>query len=260
MTRDPEEPEEDTVQPMNKAQRLAVACVVAPTLRALSARAALRRVAKVDKNDKVVGYTTLAEVQKALLLARSIELETQEGVRPKQVICRNCGKCIPVGRGHLPRVCRDGCDRSCDTSGCEQEISLKRARYRAIDGVKVACKTCMGRKLTSALSQEERSERGRRAGALVTREQNVERALKVHAARTPAERSEIARRANAARTAAERSESARKSNSARTPEQRANQAARFAATNAARSRTQRAEAARKSWNTRRANAAAKEGA
>lgn len=91
----------------NKATRLAVAGLVAPHLRDQSAKAARRRVAKVDKDGKVVGYTTLAEVQQALLHERKIELETVEGVEPKEFFCEECGR--PFERP--PRTIRKRCDR-----------------------------------------------------------------------------------------------------------------------------------------------------
>ncbi len=76
---------------MNKAERLAVAGYVAPRMRGDSERTASRRVARVDKDGKVVGYTTLAEVQKALLRARAIEIEVVDGTRPDEAICERCG-------------------------------------------------------------------------------------------------------------------------------------------------------------------------
>lgn len=68
----------------NKAHRLHVAGAVAPRIRSQDDRTKSRRVARVDADGKVVGWTTLGEVQKALLLAREIELEVQPDTRPKE--------------------------------------------------------------------------------------------------------------------------------------------------------------------------------
>lgn len=90
---------------MNKAQRLAVAGVVAPHLREQSDKAAKRRVARVDKDGNVVGYTTLAEVQRALLERQKIELEVIDGVRPKEIVCAQCGRADRVARtGKLQKM------------------------------------------------------------------------------------------------------------------------------------------------------------
>lgn len=91
---------------MNKAERLAVASVVAPFLREGAEKARQRRVARVDKDGSVVGYTTLDEVQKALFARQKIEIEVVDGVRPKQIVCERCGKLRKVPKkGHTPKTC-----------------------------------------------------------------------------------------------------------------------------------------------------------
>lgn len=98
----------------NKATRLAVAGIVAPHLRNQTGRVASRRVAKVDKDGNVVGYTTLAEVQEALLLMRQIELDVVDGVRPKEKMCRLCGRTFKVRSGGIvPKLCS-----ACVTPSC----------------------------------------------------------------------------------------------------------------------------------------------
>lgn len=82
----------------NKAQRLAVAGLVAPVLRNRSIEAHKRRVGRLDRDGNVVGYTTLAKVQEALLLKKKIELEVQPDIHQKDVLCENCGK--PVRLRH----------------------------------------------------------------------------------------------------------------------------------------------------------------
>ncbi len=99
---------------MNKAQRLALASAVAPVLRGTSEKTKSRRVARVDAEGNVVGYTTLAEVQKALLLTRQIELETTDGVRQVEGVCTKCGRSVKLNTNIVPPiVCYEG--------GCAQK-------------------------------------------------------------------------------------------------------------------------------------------
>jgi hypothetical protein len=72
---------EATAVPMSKADRLAVAGVVAPFIREGATSYSLRRVARIDANGNVVGYTTLAAVQKVLLERHKIEIAVQPGIR-----------------------------------------------------------------------------------------------------------------------------------------------------------------------------------
>lgn len=88
-----------------RAQSLAVAGALAPHLRDQEGRAS-RRVARVDARGNVVGYTTLGEVQKALLRRQEIEFDVADGVRPKEIICETCGCVDKVGaKGAVPKCC-----------------------------------------------------------------------------------------------------------------------------------------------------------
>jgi len=98
-------------EPRNKAQRLAVAAVVAPTLRAATVRTRERRVAVVDKSGAVLRYTTLEATQKALLATARIEFDTV-GLRPRLVFCQQCGASVRVPKtGAVPVRCR-ACGRA----------------------------------------------------------------------------------------------------------------------------------------------------
>jgi hypothetical protein len=104
----------DNEEHMCKAERLIVAGVVAPALRAAPESVRKRRVARVDKDGNVVGYTTLAEVQEKVLLTRSIELAVDDGTRPILVMCRRCGmEFRPRKNGRVFVVCN-----SCSTPKC----------------------------------------------------------------------------------------------------------------------------------------------
>lgn len=226
---------------MNKAERLAIARVVAPALRRATAEAhemygvadaKMRRVARVDADGKVVGYTTLAEVQKALLKAHAIEIETVDGARPKDVICELCGKPVKVERksGRLPRVCRGGCERqqTCATERCESvppKWAFKPANIKRRGGPWV-CGLCTrrvaARKALSSQTSEQRSEAARKGNEARTPEQRSAAARHArrawHSKSTPDRRKEIASKASkasASRTPERRSESARKGNATR---------------------------------------------
>jgi hypothetical protein len=238
-------------QDWNKAERLAVAAAVAPSLRSQDDKTKQRRVALVDASGKVTGYTTLGEVQKSLLKARAIELEVADGVRPKEVLCRACGKTVKVPKGgFVPTVCREGCARECND--CGKSLPSDTLRRAARAGRTPRCLICS----SAAKTPEQRSEAGRRRCAM-TPEQRSEIARRRNAAMTPEQRSEIARRANAAKTPEQRSEIARRANAAKTPEQRSEIARRRSA---AMTPEQRSDAARKASETRRANKAAAEAA
>lgn len=135
----------------NKAERLAVASVVAPSLRAAAEKTKARRVALVDKDGNVTGYTSLAKVQESLLRARELELAVGDGVRPKEVFCRRCGKTVktnPKG-GSLPSACIGGCDKqsTCGGSGCSKvppKGAFHSREWEMRGGRPWMCKPCAG--------------------------------------------------------------------------------------------------------------------
>lgn len=91
---------------LNKSQTLALAGAIAPTVREQHAAASERRVALVDAEGNVVGYTTLAEVKRQILARAKIEFSVMNG-RPKKAFCEACGAVIQVKRvGAAPTQCR----------------------------------------------------------------------------------------------------------------------------------------------------------
>lgn len=127
-----------------KAERLAVAGIVAPRLRSQSERAAKRRVALVDKDGNVVRYTSLAEVQQAVLLQKKIELEVVEGRRQTAIVCEECGAVEKINtKARRQKRCR-----KCSFLRCEKcDVELPQC-YSAPSFVKKRkgrpplCKTC----------------------------------------------------------------------------------------------------------------------
>lgn len=88
------EDEPDAV-PRNRAQRLALAGHVAPALRRGADVAAQRRVTVEARDGSVAGYTTVLEVQKALVAANEIEIQVLPDAAPVAVPCERCGLPIP---------------------------------------------------------------------------------------------------------------------------------------------------------------------
>lgn len=220
---------------MNRADRLALAAVEAPILRSASEKTLARRVGLVDKDGNVVGYTSGREALKALAKAHDLEHVVDDGVRPREVVCQNCGKTVKVGKaGKVPSVCLKGCVRTCATRGCTNDIGIHAAREGARERRSVRCKSCIGR---ASMTREQRQASGRRnvrvmhAGLTTERKRAAGRACQ--AKFTPEQRSEVARARSASRTPEELSATARKIHGAMTPEQRS-------------------EARRKAWATRRA--------
>lgn len=128
--------EDEDLGPKNKAERLQVAAAVAPSLRKQAESARKRRVAKVDKDGNVVGYTTLEEVQKALLLDHAIEIETQDGVRPKEVLCVKCGLPFTPHFRVLGVLCQN-----CKTPFCV-DCGVKRKTNGGLNDTSERCHPC----------------------------------------------------------------------------------------------------------------------
>lgn len=130
---------------LTEAQRLALAAAVAPSIRRGSEVTKARRVTLYDpETGKVTGYSTLAEVQAALLREREIELAVIDGVRPKEVVCPNCGKTIRIGPvGRLPITCIGGCDLRCSSDECRNKINPQTARINARQGKPNVCRKCV---------------------------------------------------------------------------------------------------------------------
>lgn len=118
---------------MNKAQRLAVAGLVAPVVRESAASNQARRVALVDADGNVTGYTTLAEVQRQILERAQIEFEVQPDKRPERSVCVKCGAVFRQKPGGLAKQC-EGCRRGtcldCHAQLPVQSNANKRRRKR----------------------------------------------------------------------------------------------------------------------------------
>ena len=213
---------------MNKAQRLAVAGVVAPFLRDQSAATTQRRVAVIPANlppdapwaENVKSYTTLAKAQQVQLERQRIEIEVVEGVRPKTVVCENCARTIQVARyGGIPRVCpRSGCDPQTvcpgwgETEGtCDavpKKNSLNPSVVKARGGQPWRCKSCAGRRILALDGLEVRRERARRAQAAMTPESRSDRVRRAQAAMTPEQRARKALKVRRAKARAKKKASA----------------------------------------------------
>jgi hypothetical protein len=279
----------DAAEDWNKAERLAVAGAVAPRLRSQDDKTKSRRVALVDKDGKVTGYTTLAQVQKSLLKAREIELDVQDGVRPKEVLCKHCGKTVKVppkgGKcGQPPTVCIDGCRQTCSESGCNKSVTRGAARSSARAGRAIRCLSCATKHHAATLSPEQKTAKGRKSYRATTPKTREIRKAKFMASLTPESRkkmSDNARAQNAAMTEEQRDarkermrkmqaslspekrrEMGKKAMAKRTPEERMRmmEASRKAQAERPRTPEQWAESRRIGWEKRRANAAAKKAA
>lgn len=119
---------------MNKVERLAVAGAVAPSLREGAESSSRRRVARVDAEGNVVGYTTLAEVQKAILARHQIELSVQPDSRPTHAVCARDGRLFRVPKkGNTPKYCEKCREAKCRL--CGKDIASGAARKRCREGL-----------------------------------------------------------------------------------------------------------------------------
>lgn len=95
--------------PSNKAERLALAAVIAPGIRETESEARGRRVARLGSDGRVVGYTDVAEFRKSILRRAEIEIGVVGNIRPKRSVCTQCGGIIQVPQtGSVPTLCK-GC-------------------------------------------------------------------------------------------------------------------------------------------------------
>lgn len=131
---------------MTKVERLALAGAVAPALRGAAGVTASRRVTLVGPDGNVVGYTTLLEVQKALLARHALEIEVQPDERPREIICERCGLPTKVRCLNAKRTTR--CE-SCTFLRCADcEVDLPRnysapsMMARIKSGAPLRCREC----------------------------------------------------------------------------------------------------------------------
>lgn len=236
----------DDAGPENKAERLALAAAVAPTLRVNAGKAKSRRVAVVDKDGNVTGYRTLAEVQEALLAAEKIAIAVDDGVRPKEMTCKFCGKPFPLqyATGNVPTKCGK-CLKCAECAAPLRRNAMQPSKVRARHGQPARCGSCAAKHRNAGMTPEQRRDRARKAHAALTPADRSARARKGRASLTPEQRSEVGRKGAASRDPEDRKETARL----------ANIASRVAV--AARTPEHWQAAAQKAWATRRANAAAK---
>lgn len=129
--------------PANKAERLALAAAVAPSLRKRAARARARPVARVAADGTVVGYATLADVQEKILERAKIELAV-DGKRPEHSTCERCGRIFRLRKsGVIPRACPPCTRLSCVGCGTALSPAVSNPRWptRRL-GLPPRCRPC----------------------------------------------------------------------------------------------------------------------
>lgn len=188
---------------LSKAAKLALTGAIAPILRSASVTTQKRRIAKVDKDGNVTGYTTLAEVQEALVADKALEIQVDEGVRPQEIICELCGKLVEVGpHGVVPSICSSedgGCHRQlfcacgCGKAAPKHVFQLSRVVER--EGKPWRCTPSARRIVLAALTPEQRSSTVRKGHAKKNAEQRSATAREWHAKLTPEQRSDVLRKA-----------------------------------------------------------------
>lgn len=151
---------------LTKAQQLELNGYVAPVLRNASEKAMSRRVKFFDQSkaveswdEAVTKHGTHAEALKGLAKIHELEHAVQEGVRPKEIVCENCGKTVKVpAHGKIPTVCRPGTcqaqrlcagwgktEGSCKAVPGQKALSPDTIRYRK--GEPWRCRACARNKL-----------------------------------------------------------------------------------------------------------------
>lgn len=112
--------EHDDDEKLNKAERLAIAAYVAPRARSKGEVKRSRPVGLLGKDGSVTGYMALADVAPGLARKKGIEIQTVDGVRPKEAVCA-ANACIfrVPDKGGIPKIC-DRC--------FEREARLRKKR------------------------------------------------------------------------------------------------------------------------------------
>lgn len=226
----------------SKAERLAVAAIVAPAVR--EAARTRRPVKTLDRDGKVARVVDIGDVVAGVLATRKIELEVQEGVRPISIDCEMCHRKVSVQQngGLIPRVCRNGCLLKCacgavfQAKKCAAQFALSQSRVlfcpkckrqRMIEGTKAR---------QAARSPEAKSESSRRSNQNLTEEQKAARRdlmRKISQAQDPKIRQRSAAKmleARARMTSEERSEASRKAMQSRSASEKSASAIKGAAT------------------------------
>lgn len=163
-----------------EVDRLELDALVAPVLRSASEKTLARRVAVTDADGNVIRYATGREVLKGLAKVQELEHVVGDGVRPKTIICKNCGALVPVRtrRGAVPTRCGPRChpQASCATDGCDRtppESAFEPSSVRRRGGRPWVCILCHGKALAARLTTEQLSENGRRSQAQRSREEKT---------------------------------------------------------------------------------------
>ncbi len=214
---------------MNKAQRLVVAGAVAPVIRRDADRLR-RRVVNVfnQQTGETVAQVDGVVAVRGILATANIEFEVQPDVRPKEIICEECGRvfqnyrhglnarhcvacrtqdCAGCGKP-LSKFCPSGRCKPClDESrtkprlrcvDCEAELSMNcHRKRRTARGLPARCKPCASRASAQARAESLKARLGQLSAS--EKEARMSAARKGYAKRTPEERSSASKKASAVR-------------------------------------------------------------
>lgn len=136
---------------MNKAERLAVAGVLAPQIRGQADRLA-RRPVKIwnQQTGETVGVMSALDVQKGINATANIEFDVMPDTRPQATPCGRCGAPVPqADRAPL----RKHCDR-CTGVRCKTCGKVKSNKVRGYPQNCAECKRAADRKTHCARGHE----------------------------------------------------------------------------------------------------------
>lgn len=145
------------VDAWTKAERLAIAGAIAPTIRSAEVSKRDRIVRIKDKNGNTIRTLSLIDLQKELLEKRGIEIDMGDGIRPKITICEDCGCPIFVKKSGVLRTRCDDCGWvKCEN--CNKRVSMRIAsndiRKSKITRWCKPCSVLLGRRKTKPTSPE----------------------------------------------------------------------------------------------------------
>jgi hypothetical protein len=122
-----------------KIEDLSIAGFAAPLMRRCAGKNLLRRVAMISADGEVVGYTTLLDLQKSLLIKRQIEFDVIPDAKPTLLVCRECGRDV-VQKRSLNNLCRAGFGcRAIKCQDCGKNLSSNACFLGS-----TRCQSCQG--------------------------------------------------------------------------------------------------------------------
>lgn len=122
------------IESLSKAEKLAIAGVVAPVKRSQKAH---DRVVTLESGRKISGAKMLEKLCERI----GVELEPKDGIRPTRVVCERCGRVVGTNKIGVVSVVCGLCKRP-PCGSCGKTVSAKAASLAFEEQREPRCKEC----------------------------------------------------------------------------------------------------------------------